>query len=130
MLAGRAGIRPLLRMLLAAMAGVAGDALIAVEISLVDASDHGEHLARDYFVMVFIAGEIAHGVAPGAAHAEPDCKRAHGGHNFIGFQDLEILRRTHGPATATWRRAGRRFLSKRDGGDEKDGGEDETAHHR
>jgi hypothetical protein len=106
-------------MLVAAMAGEAGDTLIAAEISFVDVPDHREHLARDYLVPVLIAGKISLNMARGAANPEPDRKRAHGGHYFIGFQDLEILRRTRGPTTATTRASGWRLLGKRNGREKK-----------
>jgi len=104
--AGRPGIGPLLRVLLAAMAGVAGDAFVAVEISLVYLPDHGEHLPRDYFVVIFITREVAHNMAGGAADPETDCKRAHGRHDFVRFQNLEIFRRTHWSTTTISRRSG------------------------
>ena len=118
-LAGRACIRALLRMLLATMAGEAGDAFIAVEVSLVYLSNHREHLARNHFVTVFIAREVSLGVAAGATHAETDRERAHSGHDFIWLQDLEIFWRTHRSATTGGRSAGWWFLSKRNGREKK-----------
>ena len=106
-------------MLLAAMAGEAGDALVAVEVSLIYLPDHGEHLTRHYFVVVFIAREVAHSVARGAADAETDSKRPHRRHYFVGFENFEIFRRTHWSTTATRRRTGRGFLSKGDGREKK-----------
>jgi hypothetical protein len=97
------------------MAGIAGDALVAVEISLVDLPDHGEHLPRNHFVVIFIAREVAHRVARGAANPETDGKRAHGRHDFVRLQDLEIFRRTHWSTTATTGRRGRGLLSKSKG---------------
>lgn len=102
-------------MLLAAMAGIAGDALVAVEVSLVYVPDHGEHLARDNFVVVFVTREVAHHVARGAANPETDRKRAHGRYDFVRFQDFEIFRRTHWSTTATTGRRGRGLLSKSKG---------------
>ena len=107
-------------MFLAAMAGETGDAFVAVEISLVYLSNHREHLARDDFVVVFVAGEIAHDVTRGAADPETDCERAHSGHDFIRLQDLEIFWRTHRSATTRGGRSGGRwFLSKRNGREKK-----------
>jgi hypothetical protein len=106
-------------MLLAAMAGKAGNAQVAVEISLIDLPDHGEHLARDYFVVVFIAREVAHSVARGAADAETESKGAHCRHYFVGFQNLEICRRTHWSTAASRRRTGWGFLSKGNGREKK-----------
>jgi hypothetical protein len=103
-------------MLFTPMAGVAGDALVAVEIRLIDLPNHRQHLPRDYFVIVFVAREISLNMASAAAHAEPDRKCPHGRHHFIGFQDFEILRRTHWSATATGPTGGR-LLSKRNRGE-------------
>jgi hypothetical protein len=62
----------------AAMAGVAGHFVIALERVGIHAANHFEHFARDYFLLLVIAGEVAMNVTIGAFEA---CARDEGAHN-------------------------------------------------
>jgi hypothetical protein len=103
-------------MLIAAMAGVAGYTLIAVEVILVYLPHHCQHLPGDHFVVIFIARKVPLNMASRAAHAETNRKTAHGLHHFVRLQDFEVLWRPHWtpPASAARRR---RFLSQSHAGE-------------
>src|ERR1019366_10773005 len=59
-----------LRLLVPAMAGVAGDVLLAVGELSVDVLRQDDHLARDVFLGVLVTGKIAFHVTELALHGE------------------------------------------------------------
>jgi hypothetical protein len=81
-------------MMVPAMAGEAGDVLLAVREIGVDFAGHDDHLARDFFFRLFVAGEVALHVTHIALGAQGDTEGSHGGSYFFRFQELQILGRT------------------------------------
>ena len=66
----------------AAVAGEAGDVLFPVWKFGIDFPRHHDHLARGFFVRVFIAGIIAFDVTEGTLLTQSNSKSAHGGADF------------------------------------------------
>src|SRR5271166_1207853 len=76
---------------LAAMAGVTGDALVAVGEFCVDFAHHEHHLPRGYFVGIFITRTIL-SMTEAALNPEASCEGRHGGANLRGiFENSEVL---------------------------------------
>src|ERR1039457_4869599 len=67
-----------LRLLVPAMAGVAGDVLLAVGELSVDVLRQDDHLARDVFLGVLVTGKIAFHVTELALHGERESVGLHG----------------------------------------------------
>lgn len=92
----------------AAMAGVAGHFVIPVERVGIHAANHFEHFARDYFLLLVIAGEVALNMTIAAFEA---CSHNEGAHNrtdFVLRNDFQIFGGAHPAATAlaaAWRRS-------------------------
>ena len=97
-------------MLFAAVAGVAGHLVIAVEGIGVDAAHHFQHFAGYYLFVLFIAGAIGD-VAAIAHQACALDEGGHGGANFFRLQDLEIFWGAAAAAT--------RFLSEQERGTDR-----------
>ena len=69
---------------------------------------HRDHHTGDVLFGIFVAGEIALHMAVRALHAESAAEGPHGCADFLGFQNLEILRRL--PAAALSSAALRRSI--------------------
>ena len=68
-----------LRLLVSAMAGVAGDVLLAVGELRVDVLRQDDHSTRDVLFRVLVTGKIALDVTELALHAEREPVGLHGG---------------------------------------------------
>jgi hypothetical protein len=73
------------------MARVASNVLFPVRKFSVDFAGHGDHVARDYLVLVFVAGKIAFHMAQVAFATKSDSERSHRIAHFFRLQDLQIL---------------------------------------
>src|ERR1039458_5027289 len=98
------------RLLSSAMAGVAGDVLLAVGELSVDVLRQDDHLAGDVFFRVLVTGKIAFHVTEVALHAEAETEGLHGGPEIRGrdLQHFQILGRLGRPGLFG---GGRRLLS-------------------
>lgn len=71
------------------VASVAGDFVAAAE-GRVDLRRHAVHRAGSHLFRLRVGGPVALYVAEVAADAEAGSSQLHGGHQRVGFQDLQI----------------------------------------
>jgi hypothetical protein len=65
--------------------------LFSIRKFAVDFARHGYHMARNYLVLIFVAGKITFHMARVAFAAKSDGERSHRVVHFFRLQDLQIL---------------------------------------
>ena len=72
-------------MLVAPMAGEAGDMLVAIRKFRVNLARHHDHLAGHFLLRLFVAGEVSLHMTRVAFRAKRDTERPHRVHQSIRF---------------------------------------------